>query len=1665
MVELKNLLFLIIFVFAVSCMDEQGPRNLASTDSQDQNSGTTLPPTTGPQFSSTKWFTSGQSTTELLLNSNNQNTIYLRGAEVHSFLSLPINFSKQYCLVVNFIQGVQAPKEYRVKAIPSSTIQYATNSTEYYFRINFNSPDGNAICNQDIIDISNQLIPLGTPVNDVNAICSTCTYTFESQSIKLYSYEGSVIREISNSYAPLNSLHLRINPNNDSNTQVGSCSNSSCQALGFDCCLDGQCVNNKGVKPSASSSPSFATIDNLKFSNPNWYLNYPEYYYICPIIPPTTGGQTPPSNTTTPEEEAQAHLQAMLSDYNCIEELKANSTSDPFHLDYYNPSATYSACSTNSSNNLFYEKVLTRLYQNCGCVKTTLQDMINSCPKYTYTKVFNGSTLARIDCVTPQPEADPTPFQNLNVNVSSKTAPHRFFKTNGVASDTPTGTQEGTPFSYLDSSLLFPDNGVFNMNSILGQLGVSLSNARPATVINIDPDKTYFIGTTEGLYTPCPTCGKDSWFPSFTAFPLSFYGTGMQAVGYTTKRAEYGSNLRLGNYEDTIFGRACFVPPTMLPFSHSEISGAESQNQRLNRLKTQAFMYVNGYQRDWYGFNKGALIGSFDGVSWFAIGKGRIAKSTTNKLFLAINAPFADLAENNNHVVTVQEYDFMTTAAKYDYDFDLQATDSRQNEAGSCQKWHECSVDTDCVTKLGWEYSCVDVSQYKSKWPKFDVIGAKEISNDSRSGTIYDFLNQEELSGSSTKRCVYRGAGAPCQKNYDTISNSNLKKALTCAPNFYCASLDTENTFNTEVARFGAPLENLIEPKNHLYGQDALVLGRPKHYIVGSSLTNLNAHNDIKQTLKSNLSLMNPSAATSNFGICRPGRKLPDGTLNSESKVTQHQSKDPSNRTDYISQIAGCNSNLYDQNKRFSSCPIVGTDGNLLNTYVAASNKVQARMQNSCGLESLESTAVTSSPIDTLWEKSAFKMIEGRSLASSDLVVEQTMARDACYRRAGSVCHTDYDCSPNKLMASVIDLINPALFGNAAERKYYEEYLVCGQAKDEPAVGSGTYNDYDMTKNRCCREIGKTLTLYTEDTPGVPETSGLKSDHFGSFYPNDVNRYSRYANVDDARFTAPTARTSSPATGILKADQWKTISDSAGKTCCGGGFIRKFSDGTNNWAKTDRLNLDVENFRCLNYKTPLMDPDFNPSQVGATQAQLDNDLLDICVDPGKTVAGCAQYPINTTASPISGGVAPVLDSTNTTITFNTLPNYLWNNNFFSFGPLVSMDSNPKTYLDWTEDISPNTRTVIYAYIPSWFSKVSAISGIKLVAADGSNIGCTPGTVASSNPYNAYTTGPGLDDGAHFGCQYQLDYSARTISITFEKSALKAYMVTNSPAYKKNWGVQFTYTAQGSEAAAGIRSSKPGDYIYYLNKLAKLEYIGVPQMTYEPLFCNTNHEKIVPGIFKSNITDAVSFNGLTTITEGPGSYWGGASAGGTKKLATSEQLDHSPIFSSQEFMCCSKLGQEVSDPGKCCSGFGIQNEQNDSNTPTYFCKLPPTTDLMVYFNRFISNEGVTPADGITPLVESDFDSKTGEPKKDSSIMQKIVSLGNKYCSSGRTRRGGAFGEFPAEPFGSQGQQNGGATITSIVDSATDIGEEAQVETGYSAFYQGFRWNNHIYCDYE
>jgi hypothetical protein len=126
-------------------------------------------------------------------------------------------------------------------------------------------------------------------------------------------------------------------------------------------------------------------------------------------------------------------------------------------------------------------------------------------------------------------------------------------------------------------------------------------------------------------------------------------------------------------------------------------------------------------------------------------------------------------------------------------------------------------------------------------------------------------------------------------------------------------------------------------------------------------------------------------------------------------------------------------------------------------------------------------------------------------------------------------------------------------------------------------------------------------------------------------------------------------------------------------------------------------------------------------------------------------------------------------------------------------------------------------------------------------------------------------------------------------------------------------------------------------------------------------------------------------------------------------------------------------------------------------------LPAGTNLSVYLNRFVSNEGTGDHLLSSPLVESDFNQLTGEPMLTATVNAKVAAIGSEICESGQTRRGGVFGQFNPEPFSAASQ---GTTVYGIVDSPADIGANSSgggtSETGYFAYMAGFRWNHHIYC---
>lgn len=1682
--------YLLLLLLLISCMPEgQVSNSKVSDESGDTTSGSTSGGTTTPPpiVTSLSFNYLGTTSQSITVNASNLNTANIIGTKVQDYLSDLTNFTDvTYCLVSTFqIGGINY--DLRSRVIPVSFYDFIQKKTVRVYRVDFpDSTNSLSSCTGTLFspDTSGTFTAQVSPATffAAGSVCATCTSTLTSTKVRLFKKELT-LREVPAANLNFTSMVLRIDPNNTTSENNNSCNNSTCQARGFDCCLDNQCVNDGGIKSAGVSQyPNlFATAEAEKEENPLAYLRYPQLYYICGNSTGTTTGST---TGGTGYDEA---FEKKKKDYACIQNLKSQSSAVPFQSELltkiYDPAADCLTSPADINEYYYYKSVVKRMYETCNCNKSSIELSVNECAPFDYEAVsLNGTEPNEIRCTVQAIDDGSTPIQ-ARVSVSSRSAPHRFFDTAGVEKAlSGSVVQEGSEFKYLDDAKILPSQSNFSMNAILGQMSVTLDQALPAKVITVALDEVYLLSTVSGTYTPCPTCGKDSWFPSLSAHPFSADGTGLQGLGHNTERDGFGNYNNSGNYEDTIFGRACWLPPTMIPFSHSAKGTAMAQ--RSNRLETQAALYANGYQRDWFGFNKGALIGSFDGVSWFAIGRGRIIRATTSKLFLAINAPFADLASPSIHEVNVEAYNGTTKASSFDYDPQFHNTDVNQNLGGTCQSFHQCSTDTDCVTKLGWEYMCADVKDIKTQWPEF-AADANEKENSGIAATTYDsngnpvtstattidqILAKKGFPSTSTKRCVYRGAGAPCVVNSATISDLNRKKVLTCAPNFFCANAASTGLFNGKIARYGAQLEEIPLSRNHLFGRDANVLGRPLSYLSSSDTTNLTS--GITSTLRENLA-HNHSTAAVQAGICRPGKALPE-TINQvtlSNPLTQHQFSDASRRTDYISQIASCNSTLY-TSYRQASCPVIGTDGNyemFATATVAADHFQRARAQNVCGLQSLFNNVTLSSNADTMVGFSPFRSFEGKTLPTTT-VIEKTLVRDACLRRPGQVCQTDLDCSPNKFHAEQTEVFSLSYFGNQAEKNYYTEFMVCGQSAAEPIFGdTAAYKAYDMAKNRCCREVGKDFTTYTNYIPTAvtegsydPASIGLKMSLdtiTGITLPNDPKRYSRLATVEGLGGASRPLLSSyqdRAVSGVVEADpfggnvftpnQWKTLTEGNSESCCGGGWMRKFSDGTNDWTKTDRVSLDVTEFRCLNSRSVMLTRPTEvllPSKalseypVADPQALVDIDEGFYCKDGTNTTGACAMYSFLdslTVSSPVSDGFINVNVSTR-------VPTFGAANLDHYFSP-NSADSNSLTVINYS---TTGSRRNISLKIPSYIPDTALVTMLGSIAMDpdsGADVSCVTGStgaIASLNPLN-----DGAALGCAAGCCYLYDDAARVLVVS-ASSALQTGAFAG-----RTVGVNFTASAAGFNTTE-IARTKPGSNSFYLKKFGKLELSGIPQVPLEPIYCNDNSNVLVSGIF-----DILS--GVTNKSTLEAGTFNLSFSDGINIYLNHKALLNEPVFSPNDFKCCTPLGKTATSASKCCSGFG-------TGTTSVTCKLPARTDLMVYFNRYVSNEGQGTDQPGGGLLEADFNSQTGEPNLTAAVNLKITELGRAYCSSGKVRQGGAFGRFEPEPQGPL--TNVSSRIYNILDSTRDAGQNSSagttVTTGHIPFTQGFRWNHHLYCN--
>jgi hypothetical protein len=1723
---LKNhslaLLLLLFMSLLNSCVAQSGGGKKNSTTSEAATTDTSIPE--APTFSDDQdlyWHNISATTDKtLILNENNSQLQYLKGSTIDTFLrsstnGTTYNYNNTYCLVASY-NSTLTKKNLRIRAVPVPirTLTAATVKVEYVLRLDFavdsvsqSSCDGAALQITTTPDAATSVSTIDTAFT-LPDLCPTCSGILTSTDVSLYNSASpiTIFDRLAESTISLGNIVLRINTQSSSPVDNPSCSDSACSAKGFNCCIDGQCVNDKQIRPNATLQSTYSTAMNDFNRDPATFINWPNIFFVCGETPSDDDDDDDDTGPENPDLDAEERVAELKAKYDCLIEGRKDT-----------PDFTTTNVCEPTYDQTAFESIRAEVWKDCGCQATPFPTDPDdpSCPDYYLALDYSDSNvITGARCVFDS-TVDDKPFQDLSISVSSRSSPRRFYRADtGASVDDMTSldstvTVEGDSFQYADNnSKTEPSCGTtsstcsFNMNSITGQFNVDLTQARPATVVQLDYDQTYIINTASGSYTPCLECDKDAWFNSFSAFPRSDYGAGVVGKSYTTNRSSYSSNQSYGNYEDTIFGRACFLPPTMIPYGHKPDTTLADQRQ--SRLATQAAFFVNGYQRDWYGFNAGALIGSFDGSSWFSIGSGnRRIRSKSTKLFLAINAPYADLAAQSSFVVQVFEDNTGSSLAPT-FDYDPAATVA--NTGASCQRWHQCETDTDCITTLGWEYQCNDINQFKTSWPRFDS-DANEKALDEYSKANFSRLLTAGIAPGSRKRCVYRGAGALCKQNYSTLSPDSRKKIMTCAPNFHCASLDS-SSFNQEIVRTTRTLSSVQ------YGQEADVLGRPLYYI--------DAGQTLPTTIKDQIrhSAQYYSTDTTDYGLCRPGKRIVETT-----HLAQHSAPDTGHRADYINQVGVCDSAATGTTRTVACPQIQMTDGATTSKgdIILSVDADEQLAQNSCGGEASYMNGALAQNTFASIEKSAIQFIN--SLASPSL------AADACKRRPGQVCHSDLDCSPNRLHAQVALSLGVGYFGGTvAEKEYWTQSLVCGQATPKPSLTADNYDDYDMSLNRCCREVGSDFTMYTE---GDSDTADDNPNLSVSTYPHDdpqvAGRYSRYASSQAIDGTPNPVTTTAPyaqapivdqASGVMpKAFQWKTLNDTGSNNCCGGGWVRKFADGTNSWSNSTRLNIQVENLACLNYQTE----NYESAIDGVDQSNWEKSYEAFCLSP--LDGGCIQQEFSETSGDLLA--TPPTLSAKTTATLDTTPANPPNptsgesNVTGMEGLSIDVPYEPVIYANTT---AINT---LDGNFYSYFKSKSTYPGVSFYLP--AYIGYDPGTainnIVGAITYVYYnqdgtqvlTTTPALNG----VCSVTTSPTADLATDEYCIESRDGHYIFHGHADTVNgtdWdhaAVQITFNVQngttylyaGSVTDSSRLATSAGSEVYYLTKLARFELLGIPQIVYEPLFCSTNRDQLVDGLFdlsaptrenfynNSHVMDAGNVavngrpllamynenitlpntaqssaydsdgNGVADIVD-PTHLWDPAPVvvpytytEAQERFVFSDKVELNPVFSSSDFKCCTKLGGTVTTSSKCCSGF-----MDSENT----CKLPAKANLNIYFNKFVSSEGIDEDLPDGGLTDTDFIPETGEPKLNSSVTSKIEKIGKLHCANGSVRRGGAFGYFVPQP-------NNGVFVSredvdqadekvrkySIVDSVND--NDTTNQSGYQDFTRGFRWDHHIYCE--
>ena len=570
------------------------------------------------------------------------------------------------------------------------------------------------------------------------------------------------------------------------------------------------------------------------------------------------------------------------------------------------------------------------------------------------------------------------------------------------------------------------------------------------------------------------------------------------------------------------------------------------------------------------------------------------------------------------------------------------------------------------------------------------------------------------------------------------------------------------------------------------------------------------------------------------------------------------------------------------------------------------------------------------------------------------------------------------------------------------------------------------------------------------------------------------------------------------------------MNETGSSNCCGGGWIRKFSDGSHDWKVKNRLSIDASNFSCINFRSPLASSSYNSFTADqVVQSTYNQEFSLFCKSPGQ--GGCLQVPFQEINGytilfpkkyepsaaenfPYDRVRADALAPGYTRL--DTMPlgdvesgNYIFQmNSDVPYQPVAFTFSQPYDLYIFPDGsrrplpfmVDKTTDYGLHIYLPAYIpytnndlpagSKIYVNYQLENGSYEFEDITGSKAVQANCDEITSYSspTGQPID-------KIRITDEKEQWCISSNSDTQNRPMLSVKADQTRTWklaSVVIDFKPIEHKTAPASLTTIPGNPYYYLTKLGRLELIGIPQITYEPLYCSLDNQKLVPGIFSSAITTrdqflAASFvNSTDTIKmyDEDGTVSPVDDKGNPENRVTyQDKLAHGAVFSSKDFACCTPLGRKTTSGAKCCSGSAT------TTNGVMTCKIPSGTDLNVYFNKFVSSEGVgveEPGGGLLVTGtedEIDFNQYTGEPKMRTSTYLKLEELGRAYCASGVVGNGGAFGQFPPEPYSGYTTPTGSNIVfpISIVDSIIDS-EAGSNNVGKQAFDSGFRWDHHYYC---